>query len=185
MFLNHSPIFFVNSQTLKETLVFSFSPSSVLGDFVGSCKTILGVIKWSFVLIGGLTVFLTSVARCTNLNVFWWDFFQLSVWSQALRRYKFPLLVIGLVKFLQFFLHAKLSSQTGPTFLRDWASSLKLIILKYRFAVTSLLHNGTWLNREFALRDYFTYWMPELILNIWLTENDFFALHSMSTIFFV
>ena len=75
MFLNHSPIFFVKSQTLKETLVFSFSPSSVLGDFVGLCKTILGVIKLSFVLVGGLTVVVISVARCTNLNVFRWDFF--------------------------------------------------------------------------------------------------------------
>lgn len=131
-----------------------------------------------------MTVFIIKVTWCTDLNFFLSDLFQLTVWSQAIRIYNFPLILIELVYLLQFLFHAKLSAFSCTNFVLDWASSLKLFILKYRFIVTSFINYGTWLVREFAMRDYFTCWMPETILKIWFSENDFFALQSNTAVFF-
>jgi hypothetical protein len=131
-----------------------------------------------------MTIVIIKVTWCTDLNFFLWDLFQLTVWSQAIRMYNFPLIVIGLVYFFQFLFHAKLSAFSWTNFVSDWASSLKLFILKYRFRVTSFINYGTWLVCEFAMRNYFTCWMPKTILKIWFSENHFFALQSNTAIFF-
>lgn len=131
-----------------------------------------------------MTIVIIKVTWCTDLNFFLWDLFQLTVWSQAIRMYNFPLIVIGHVYLFQFLFHAKLSAFSCTNFISDWASSLKLFILKNRFRVTSFINYRTWLVREFGMRDYFTCWMPETILKIWFSENDFIALQSNTAIFF-
>ena len=54
MLFNHAPVFVVEAEAFQESFVFGFSPSAVLGYFVGSCKTVMGK-RLDFLRTGELT----------------------------------------------------------------------------------------------------------------------------------